>query len=118
MPLFVDTFCYLHVCFVSAMLLVCSLQPCWERSYLLSLLYVMFSCVFDNFPCGALGQVWYLIVSIADLCRLPCFDMPQMLSNVKAMQYESGVSGSKLFPLREVPILKRDAIEDNHCLIQ
>ena len=27
-------------------------------------------------------------------------------------------SGSKFFPFREVPILKRDAIEDNNCLIQ
>ena len=25
---------------------------------------------------------------------------------------------SEFFPLREVPILKRDAIEENHCLIQ
>ena len=36
------------------------------------LLYVMFNCVFVSFPCGILGQVWYLhvIVSILDLCRL------------------------------------------------
>ena len=27
-------------------------------------------------------------------------------------------SGSKFFPVREVLILKRDAIEENHCLIQ
>ena len=26
--------------------------------------------------------------------------------------------GSKIFPLREVPILKRDAIEEHHCLVQ
>ena len=26
--------------------------------------------------------------------------------------------GSKFFPLREVPILKKDAIEENHCLFQ
>ena len=26
--------------------------------------------------------------------------------------------GSKFYPLREVPILKRDGIEDNHCLIR
>ena len=26
--------------------------------------------------------------------------------------------GSKFFPLREVPILKRDAIEENHCMVQ
>ena len=27
-------------------------------------------------------------------------------------------SGSEFFPLRVVPILKRDAIEVNHCLVQ
>ena len=27
-------------------------------------------------------------------------------------------SGSKFFPFREVPVLKRDAIEEGHCLIQ
>ena len=30
---------------------------------------------------------------------------------------EFAPSGSKFFPLREVPILKRDAIGENHCLI-
>ena len=34
------------------------------------LLFVMFNCVFVTFPCGILGQVWYLIVSILDLGRL------------------------------------------------
>ena len=33
------------------------------------LLFVIFNCVFDTFACGILGQVWYLIVSILDLCR-------------------------------------------------
>ena len=36
-------------------------------------LFVMFNCVFDTFPCGILGQVWYLTVSIPDLCRLSYF---------------------------------------------
>ena len=31
------------------------------------------NCVFVTFPCGILGQVWYLIVSIPDFCRLPYF---------------------------------------------
>ena len=43
---------------------------CWERSDLLALLYVMFSCVFATFPYSGLGQVWYLIVSIPGLCLL------------------------------------------------
>ena len=29
--------------------------------------FVMFDCVFVTFPCGVLGQVWYLIVSIPGL---------------------------------------------------
>ena len=30
--------------------------------------------VFVSFPCGILGQVWFLIVSIPDLCTLIYFD--------------------------------------------
>ena len=36
-------------------------------------LFVMLNCVFVTFPCGILGQVWYLIVSNSDLCRLSYF---------------------------------------------
>ena len=38
------------------------------------LLVVMFNCVFVTFPYGNLGQVWYLIVSIPDICRLSYFN--------------------------------------------
>ena len=34
------------------------------------------------------------------------------------LRKEFAHSGSKFFPLIEVPILKRDAIEENRCLIQ
>ena len=34
------------------------------------LTFVMFNFVFVTFPCGILGQVRYLIVSIPDLCQL------------------------------------------------
>ena len=37
------------------------------------LLFVMFNCIFVTFPCGILGQMWYCIVSIPDLCRLYFF---------------------------------------------
>ena len=30
-------------------------------------------CIIVTFPCGILGQVWYLIVSFPDLCRLSYF---------------------------------------------
>ena len=42
----------------------------WESAKLSNLMYVMLSSVLDLFPCGVLGQVWYLIVSIPDLCLL------------------------------------------------
>ena len=32
--------------------------------------FVMFNCVFVTFPCGILGHVWCLIVSIPDHCHL------------------------------------------------
>ena len=35
--------------------------------------FVMFNCVFVTVPCGILGQMWYWIVSIPDLCRLSYF---------------------------------------------
>ena len=37
------------------------------------LLFVMSNCNFVTFPCDILGQVWYLIVLIPDLCRLSYF---------------------------------------------
>ena len=33
----------------------------------------MFNCSFVTFLCGILGQVWYLIVLIPDLCPLSYF---------------------------------------------
>ena len=37
-------------------------------------LLVMFNRDFVNFSCVIVSQVWYLIVSIPDLCRLSYFD--------------------------------------------
>ena len=59
-----------HVCLCYAVLSVpCSLVITgWERAGLLALLCVVFSCVFVTFLYGVLGQVWYLIVLIPELC--------------------------------------------------
>ena len=35
--------------------------------------FVMSNCVFVTLSCGIQGQVWYLIVSIPDLCHLSYF---------------------------------------------
>ena len=66
-----DHLCYL--CLVFVMLSRLFIAALWSRAMkrLASwLLFVIFDCVFVTFPCGILGQVWYLIVSIPDLCRI------------------------------------------------
>ena len=52
----------------------------------LRLLLVMFNCVFVTFLCGILGKVWYLIVTIPDLCRLSSISVKKIL-RVKQIIY-------------------------------
>ena len=64
----------------------CSLVvTCLERASLLALMCVMFYCFF-TFPCGVLGWVWNLIVSISDLCLLTYLD--KIPNTVKHQLYE------------------------------
>ena len=35
-------------------------------------------CIFITFPCGILGQAWYLIVSFPDLCLLSYLEVIMM----------------------------------------
>ena len=58
----------------SATVHCCLVVTCWERADLLVLVGDVY-CIFVTFPCGILGQVWYLIVSFPDLCRLSYFDI-------------------------------------------
>ena len=62
--------CYI-ILSVSCSLLVI----CWERGDSFALLFVIFSGAFVTFPYSILGQVWYLIVSIPDICLLPSFGL-------------------------------------------
>ena len=66
-----DDLCY--VCFVFVMLLRLFIAAMWSRArkgLTFWLLFVMSYCDFVTFQYGILGQVWYLIVLIADLCLL------------------------------------------------
>ena len=63
-----------YFCFVFVMLsylfnAVVRAVTCWERANFLALLCDVLLC-FVTFQCGVLGRVWYLIVSIPDLCTL------------------------------------------------
>ena len=56
------------------MSIYCSLVvTCWERADSFAILCVTFFLCFVTFQYGVLGQVWYLIVSIPDLCLLSYF---------------------------------------------
>ena len=46
------------------------------------LLLVMFIVFFVTYPCCILHQVWYLIVSFPDLCRLSYFVYTVWISNL------------------------------------
>ena len=63
-------FASVHCCFV---------VTCWERADLLAHVCDVY-CGFVTFPCSILGQVWYLIASIPDLCLLSYFYYPNFLT--------------------------------------
>ena len=70
-----DHLCYL--CLVLIMLSRLFIAVLWSpagKGLTSWLLFVMFNCIIVTFPCGILGQVWYLIVSIPDIYRLSYFD--------------------------------------------
>ena len=62
-----------YVCNTSLVLPCNTLVTCWEMADLFSFLYVMFSYVFVTFLYDFVGQAWYLIVSIPDVCLLLFF---------------------------------------------
>ena len=63
---------HVYLCYAVLPVLCSLVITCWERADPLTLQCVMFSCVFVTSPYGAPGEVWYLIVSIPDLC-LPLY---------------------------------------------
>ena len=50
----------------------CLVVTCWERADFLALAGDVY-CIVVTFPCGILGQVWYLIVSFPEICFLSYF---------------------------------------------
>ena len=61
------------------------------------LLFVMFNCVFVAFPCGILGQGWYLIVSIPDICRLSYFDLSLFPCSTQPSMTKNRALDTKLY---------------------
>ena len=69
-----DHLCYLCLVFVTlSRPFVAALWSPAGNGLTTWLLFVMFNCDFVTFPCGFLGWVCCLIVSIPDMCRLSYF---------------------------------------------
>ena len=64
---FCSVLCLLCLC---ARLFICTLWSPAGKVLTSWLSFVVSNCEFVTFPIGILGQVWYLIVSISDLCTL------------------------------------------------
>ena len=66
---FLSCVCYVFV----GVFFMCLVVTCWKRADLLAFVCGVLLGV-CHFPICILGQVWYLIVSIPDLCTLSYFD--------------------------------------------
>ena len=62
------------LCFRKRLFIDALWSPTW-KGLTSWLSFVMSNCVFVIFPCGILGQAWYLIVSIPDFCPLFYFKL-------------------------------------------
>ena len=76
MWIFYVSFCPVFVMSLCMSVYMCFVVTCRERSDLLALICGIILCV-CHFPIGILGQVWYWIVSIPDLCTLTYYDWSQ-----------------------------------------
>ena len=69
-----DYLCYLCIEFVLlSRLFIAALWSPPGKGLTYCLSFMMLKCAFVTFPCGILGQVWYLVVSIPDLCHFSYF---------------------------------------------
>ena len=70
-----DYLCYLCLAFlIPSRLFVAALWSPAGKGLTSLLSFVICNCVFVTFPCGILGQMWYLIVSIHDLYHISYFN--------------------------------------------
>ena len=91
-----DHMCYLCLVFVAhSRLFIAALRSSAGKRLTYWLSFVMFNCVFLTFPCGIFVQVWYLIVSIPDLCRLYYFFNAALCFCADAMNTKISCYGPK-----------------------
>ena len=78
-------FCLVFAMSLCTSVYMCFVVICWERADLLALVCGVY-CEFCHSPIGILGQVWYLIVSIPDLCTLTYFKTTSLCRVIDSFQ--------------------------------
>ena len=81
-----DHLCYF--CIVFVMLSRLLIETLWSpagKGLIFCLSFVVLDCVVITFPFGILGQVWYLIVLIPDLCPLSYFHSVRIVLHIWAV---------------------------------
>ena len=68
-----DHLCYLCIAVILSRLFIAALRSPAGKELTSWLSFGTFNCFFFTSPCGILGQMWYLIVLIPDLCFLSYF---------------------------------------------
>ena len=90
-----DHLCYFCIVFAMLLhLLIAALWPPAGKRLTSWLPFVVLNCVVVTFLFGILGQVWYLIVSIPDLCPLSSFHTLRIVQHISAVLVQR--SGHKL----------------------
>ena len=77
-------FCLVLLCFHTRLFVDALWSPA-GKGLTSWLMFVMSNCDVVTFPFGILGQVWYLIVSIPDLCPLSYFS--DLTFNTQPIKY-------------------------------
>ena len=84
-----DHLCYFCIMFVLlSRLLIAALWSPARKGLTSWMSFVVLNCVVVTFPCGILGQVWYLIVSIPDLCPLSYFHTVRIVLRILAVLFQ------------------------------
>ena len=93
-------FCLVFVMPLYVSVYMCFVVTCWERADLLALVCGVLLKV-CYFPIGILGQVWYLIESIPDLCTLTYYGSDLCLSKNFVMHScaKTGLNTIQEYPL-------------------
>ena len=74
MDIFLFFFSVLRLLCLCVRLFICGLWSPAGKGLTSWLSFAVFNCECVTFPIGILGHVWYLIVSIPDLCTLTYFN--------------------------------------------